>query len=217
MTIKLIIFDLDGTLVDSLDDLTTATNRMLRHFGRDELVPQQVRQLVGQGARRLVERALPGAAPAEVEEGLRIFLSYNEAHIADRTRPYPGVVASLPVLGEGRQLAVISNKNVAHCRKLLGVLGIADHFAEVLGADSLPVRKPSPEPLLKLMRDCGMTPDETVMVGDSINDIAAGRGAGVVTIGCTYGYGGLEELAEADYLVDGFVELAALPLFQPGV
>jgi phosphoglycolate phosphatase len=213
MRIKLIIFDLDGTLVDSLDDLTDATNYMLKRFGKEELTRGEVRLLVGQGAKRLVERAMSGASSEEVEEGVQIFLTYNDAHIADKTRLYSGVMETLAILGEQRRLAVISNKYEAHCRKLLAVLGVAGHFSTVLGADTLPFRKPSPEPLLKLMADCGLTAKETVMVGDSSNDIIAGRGAGVLTIGCTYGYGDISELDEADYRVDQFAELLKLPLF----
>ncbi len=212
--IKLIIFDLDGTLVDSLGDLTDATNYMLRRFGRQELASREVRLLVGQGAKRLVERAMPGAAPDEVEQGIRFFLEYNEAHIADRTRLYPGVVENLPRLGAGRVLTVVSNKQSTHCRKLLDILGIAGHFASVMGADSCPQRKPSPEPLLKLMADYGMHAADTVIVGDSSNDIIAGREAGVVTVGCTYGYGDLSELVDADYRVGNFKELLDLPPFK---
>jgi phosphoglycolate phosphatase len=212
--IKLIIFDLDGTLVDSLDDLTDATNYMLKGFGRGELTRREVRLLVGQGATRLVERAMPGASSDEVEEGVRLFLTYNDLHIADRTRLYPGVKETLAILGEGRVLSVISNKYAAHCRKLLAVLGVAGHFGAVLGADSLPFRKPSPEPVLKLLADLEMSAAETAIVGDSSNDIIAGKGAGVVTIGCTYGYGDLEELAGADYRIDRFAELLEHPLFR---
>jgi phosphoglycolate phosphatase len=212
--IKLIIFDLDGTLVDSLDDLTDATNAMLRRFGKGELARPEVRLLVGQGAKRLVERAMPDALAEEVEEGVQLFLAYNDAHLADKTRPYPGVTETLAILGEQWRLAVISNKYEAHCRKLLSVLKVADYFEAVLGADSLPFRKPSPEPLLKLMADCGLTATETVIVGDSSNDMIAGRGAGVVTIGCTYGYGEPDELAGADYRIDRFAELIDLPLFK---
>ncbi len=211
--IRLIILDLDGTLVDSLDDLTDATNFMLRRFGREEIARHEVRLLVGQGARRLVERALLGAAPDEVEQGIRFFLEYNEAHIADRTRLYPGVWENLPRLGAGRLLTVVSNKQSTHCRKLLEALDIAGHFAAVLGADSCPQRKPSPEPLLKLMAEYGMHAAGTVIVGDSSNDIIAGREAGVVTVGCTYGYGDLSELADADYQANSFAEILDLPLF----
>ncbi len=212
--IKLIIFDLDGTLVDSLDDLTDATNFMLRSFGRRELAGRDVRRLVGQGAKRLVERALTGASPDEVEHGVRLFLEYNEAHIADKTRPYPGVRDVLPLIAKDRTLAIISNKQSTHCRRLLEVLGIADRFAAVLGADSCVQRKPSPEPLLKLMADLGVGAAETLMVGDSSNDIIAGLGAGVVTIGCTYGYGDLSEIADADYRVDSFAEILDLPILS---
>jgi phosphoglycolate phosphatase len=213
MQIKLIIFDLDGTLVDSLDDLTDATNYMLTHFGKAELTRREVRLLVGQGATRLVERAMPDASSEEVEEGVQLFLAYNDAHIADRTRLYPGVKETLAILGQLYRLAVISNKYVAHCRKLLAILEVAGHFGVVLGADSMPFRKPSPEPLLKMMVDCGVTVAESVMVGDSINDMIAGREAGVVTIGCTYGYGEPDELAGADYHIDRFAEILDLPLF----
>lgn len=211
---KLIIFDLDGTLIDSLDDLTDATNHMLGIFRRKALTPLEVRKLVGQGARNLVERAMPGATADEMDTGLAEFLAYNEAHIADRTRPYPGVEETLARLqAGGSAMAVVSNKNVALCREVLAVLGIDTYFAEVLGADSLPFRKPSPDPVLQLLRDFGVSAGEAVMVGDSINDIAAGRGAGVMTIGCTYGYGEISELAEADCRIDRFAQLIELPVF----
>ena len=214
MPIKLIIFDLDGTLVDSLDDLTDSTNAMLRRFGKGELTRREVRLLVGQGAKRLVERAMPAASAEDVEEGVQLFLAYNDLHIADRTRLYPGVKETLHRLGEGRILSVISNKYEAHCRKLLALLELTDLFRAVMGVDSHPLRKPSPEPLLKLMSDMGMAAAETAMVGDSSNDMIAGKGAGVVTIGCTYGYGDLSELTDADYRVDRFAELIDLPLFS---
>jgi phosphoglycolate phosphatase len=214
MPIKLIIFDLDGTLVDSLDDLTDATNAMLKRFGRRELNPRAVQLLVGQGAKRLAERAMQDAPPAEIEEGVRLFVEYNEAHIADKTRLYPGVGETLAILGKTRRLAVISNKNCLLCRKLLEVLEVAGHFSAIMGADSLPFRKPSPEPVLRLLADFGVTAAETAIVGDSSNDMIAGRGAGVVTIGCTYGYGEMNELVGADYRIDRFAELIDLPLFK---
>ena len=214
MPIKLIIFDLDGTLVDSLDDLTDSTNAMLRRFGKGGLTRREVRLLVGQGAKRLVEGAMPAASAEDVEEGVQLFLAYNDAHIADKTRLYPGVEETLSIFGKQSRLAVISNKYEAHCHKLLAVLGVAEHFCQVMGVDSLPFRKPSPEPLLKMMADCGVTSAETVIVGDSSNDSTAGKGAGVVTIGCTYGYGEMDELAGANYRIGRFPELLDLPLFK---
>jgi len=215
--IDLIIFDLDGTLIDSLPDLADATNHMLAALGRPRIDQDAVRRLVGQGARRLVERALAGAAQEEVEQGLALFLDYNHRHIADRTVLYPGVGETLDALkGRGMRLAIISNKNVALCREVVSALGIDRYFEEILGADSLPFRKPSPEPVLKLLADFGVDPERAALVGDSINDIAAGRGAGVPTVGCTWGYGDPVELKDADYRIDEFAELLEIPLFCHG-
>jgi phosphoglycolate phosphatase len=214
MGVKLVIFDLDGTLVDSLSDLTTATNLMLAAFDRPQLAEAEVRQLVGQGARRLVERALAGAPVEEVERGLSLFLEANAAHIADRTRLYPGARETLDrLLERGMSLAIISNKNAALCCQLLEALEVDEYFDEVLGADSVAERKPSPVPILHLLDRVGLAPPDAVMVGDSVNDIAAGKGAGVVTVGCDYGYGGPAELAEANFRIATLPELLSLPLF----
>jgi phosphoglycolate phosphatase len=214
-TIKLIIFDLDGTLIDSLDDLADATNHMLTSLGRAEANRDQVRGFVGQGARRLVEKAMPNAVAEEIEIGLSVFLAYNEEHIVDKTRLYPGVAETLSALRRaGKALAVVSNKNVALCRKVLTTLEADGFFECVIGADSLQARKPSPEPLFKVLRDLGASPEQAVIVGDSINDIAAGKGAGIVTVGCTYGYGDRTEIADADYLIDTVSGLLELPILR---
>jgi phosphoglycolate phosphatase len=214
-TIDLIIFDLDGTLIDSLDDLADATNHMLASLGRKPATLEQVRGYVGQGARRLVERAMPNGVPEEIEIGLSVFLAYNEQHIVDKTRLYPGVAETLSSLRlAGKSLAVVSNKNVALCRKVLTTLDADRYFECVIGADSLQARKPSPEPLLKVLRDLAVPPEKAAIVGDSINDIAAGKGAGIVTVGCTYGYGDRAEIEDADYLVDSVTGLLELPIFR---
>jgi phosphoglycolate phosphatase len=213
LPIKLLIFDLDGTLIDSLPDLTDATNQLREHFNLAALTPNDVRKLVGQGARSLVERALPGAKPEQVEEGLKIFLDYNLAHITDKTRPYPGVIETLETLStQDRALCVLSNKNVALCREVLSRLGLSSYFPTVLGADSFPSRKPSPEPILAILTQFGVGTREAVMIGDSINDMAAGEGAGVITVGCSYGYGASAELAGADFVVADFPSLLGLPI-----
>lgn len=213
-TIELVIFDLDGTIIDSLDDLSAATNHMLSDLGEKNMSKKEVRQLIGQGARRLVERAIPDASAEEIERGLSLFLAYNEEHIVDKTRLYPGVIETLDALRrQGRRLAVISNKNVSLCRKVMHTLRVESFFTSVIGADSLPFRKPSPQPVLKMLEEYLVAPGNAVIIGDSINDIAAGKAAGVVTVGCTYGYGETAELTEADYLVGTFTELLDLPFF----
>jgi phosphoglycolate phosphatase len=208
MTSYLFILDLDGTLIDSLDDLTASVNVMRQEFALPAIGRQAVRGMVGQGARNLVERALPGRSAQEVDDGLAIFLSHNEEHLFDRTRLYPGVAEILAALGrQGHTLALLSNKNEGLCRKLLEHFGIAGLFAAVRGGDSMTCRKPSPEPILRLMDMLARRPTETVMVGDSINDIAAGRDAGVLTIGCSFGYGEPTELADATFIINSFSEL----------
>ena len=205
---RLMILDLDGTLIDSLDDLTEAANHARAAFGLPPLSAADVRKLIGQGARRLVERALPGLSPAEMERGLELFLRYNFEQIAVRTSFYPGVIETLERLADaGFILTVASNKSEVHCREVLRILGADRHLAAILGADSVAARKPSPEPIFHLMRQFGCGAAETVMVGDSINDVQAGKAAGVFTVGCDYGYGPCHELDEADRVISSFPEL----------
>lgn len=213
--IKLVIFDLDGTLINSLEDLTDATNHMLSEMRKEKLPVEDVRKLVGQGARRLVERALPGVSSLEIERALDSFLSFNENHIVDKTVLYPGAKETLAKLKDrGFLLAVISNKNESLCQKVMQTLGINIFFKVVIGADSLPYRKPSPEPVLKLLRDFQANISEAVIVGDSINDIAAGKAAGVITVGCLFGYGDSQELTGSDYVVSSLPELLELPILK---
>lgn len=209
--IKLIIFDLDGTLVDSLADLTAAANQMRAQFGLAELSREEVKNLVGEGARRLVERALPGFAPKDVQAGLEFFLHFNMQHIADSTVFYPGVVETLELLkNRGYLLAVASNKSEPLCREMLRILGVAELFAAILGAESAAERKPSPAPILHLLEQFVVEAGETIMVGDSSNDILAGKAAGVLTIGCDYGYGTGEDLLGADRIVSAFGEVITI-------
>ena len=212
--VDLVIFDLDGTLVDSIPDLTDAVNKFLGASGRSPLAMDDVRRLVGKGARNLVERALGNGTEEEVERSLAIFLAYNEAHIADKTVMYPGVAETLQELRRrGCRMAMVTNKTEFLSRKLLAVIGIDNYFEQILGADSLPFRKPSPEPILKVLRDGAVPADRAVMVGDSINDIAAGKKAGLITVACTFGYGTEVEFSQADYRIEIMDQLLELPFF----
>ena len=210
---KLLIFDLDGTLIDSIVDLTEAVNRMRATFGMGELAREQVRGMVGRGARNLVERALPGIGAEEIEKGLAFFLAYNQEHLLDNTRLYPGVEETLRLLnGQDRVMAVISNKNTDLCRMILSACGVDSLFRTILGADAVAEPKPSPQPLLMLLKEFSISAPEGLMIGDSINDISAGKAAGMQTVGCTYGYGWPDELTDSDWKIDSFRHLLDLPI-----
>jgi len=212
--IKLVIFDLDGTLIDSLAELTAAINHVSGLFGLTQFSECEVRSLLAAGSQRLVEKAFPKAGPAELAEAYSAYLAYSEAHLLTSARIYPGVVDTLSELQRnGILMAIISNKHSRLSRSLLRRLGIEANFFAVIGPDSLPFRKPSPKSLLKLLDDLGMNAGEGVIVGDSVSDILTGRRTGVVTVGCSYGYGNAFELKNADYCISSLPELLKLPLF----
>src|SRR5262245_39957887 len=145
MTIRAVLFDLDGTLVDSLEDLTDAVNQMLTGFGREPLTSTEVRGLVGKGARNLVQRALGTESPEEIDKGLELFVEFNCAHIADKSKLYPGAGELLETLAaHGIRMAVISNKQEALSRLILDVLGAAGSMDIVCGGDTFAEMKPSP-------------------------------------------------------------------------
>jgi len=211
MTITTVLFDLDGTLVDSLHDLTDAVNHMLTGFGRQQLAPVQVKQLVGKGARNLVQRALATTAADDIERGLASFTEFNALHIADKSRLYPGVRELLQQLADcGTRMAIISNKNEALSRLILKALEIDTYFDIIAGGDTFAEMKPSPLPLMSVIDKFCCSPAETVMVGDSINDIQSGCRAGIATIGCSWGYGSAEELYEADYQAASLADIFSI-------
>jgi len=212
-----VLFDLDGTLVDSLEDLTDAVNHMLATFGKPELATDAVRRMVGKGARHLVQQALSADPAADIERGLQLFLEFNAGHIADKSRLYPGAREMLDKLAAaGIRMAIVSNKNEAMSRLILQALDAEGYFSVISGGDSCAEMKPSPLPLLQAMEQLGTTPGTTVMVGDSINDIQAGRRAGITTIGCSWGFGYPEELVDATLIAASCPELEPL-LVQRGV
>jgi phosphoglycolate phosphatase len=185
----LLVFDLDGTLIDSVGDLTTAVNRLRQDYQLPPLATDLVRRYVGDGVRKLVERALQGH-PADFEAALRAYRGYYEHHLHDTTALFPGVADGLKKLcAAGYQLAVISNKPANFCRVLLAQLGIAELFCCVLGDGDTPRLKPDPAPLLEVMRRAGATPEETWMIGDHHTDLEAARHAGVRSVFVSYGLG----------------------------
>jgi phosphoglycolate phosphatase len=180
--------DLDGTVVDSRADLAAATNHVLRSFGRPEIPPRSVYALVGEGARRLVERALGPAHAADVDEGVARFLAYYGAHLLDATVLYPGVADALDALDDaGVALTVCSNKPEGYSRAILDGLGVAARFRAIIGGDSLPTRKPDPAGMAKLVRITGVPRARTLLVGDSPVDVATAANAGVAFCGVAWG------------------------------
>lgn len=187
--LRLVVFDLDGTLVDSSEDLATAVNRMLEALapGTPPLAHAQVRSFIGNGARVLVGRALEAAGlAAAVDAALPAFLAAYRGCLLDRTRFYPGVLTALAAL-RPVPLAVLTNKPGDLSRALLAGLGASGHFVRVIGGGDAP-RKPDPAGLRELIASCGAAADETVLVGDSAVDVATGRAAGVFTVGVLCGF-----------------------------
>lgn len=183
------MFDLDGTLVDSSEDLATAVNRMLATLapGTPPLAHPQVRSFIGNGARVLVGRALQAAGLGpDVDAALPAFLAAYRGCLLDRTRFYPGVREALDAL-RPVPLAVLTNKPGDLSRELLAGLGAADLFVRVIGGGDAP-RKPDPAGLRELMALCDAAADETVLVGDSAVDVATGQAASVFTIGVLCGF-----------------------------
>jgi len=210
MNIRAVLFDLDGTLVDSLEDLTDAVNHIRDAFSHPPLTADAVCHKVGKGARHLVQQVLPDASDADIDRALDLFLEYNRQHIADKSRLYPGIREILHELAARNiQMAVVSNKNEDLSTLILETFGIHGLFESICGGDTYPERKPSPLPLLNVVNRLGIAPNECVMVGDSINDMQAGHQANIASIGCTWGYGSREELAGADALAHSPQELLA--------
>jgi phosphoglycolate phosphatase len=211
-----LLFDLDGTLVDSRADLTDSINLMLAELGHERLPDARVIGFVGEGARLLVERALRSTREIEpqrqeVDSALKIFERHYREHLLDRTTIYPEVVETLESLARIPK-AIVTNKPYRFTVALLDGIGLRRHFATVLGGDSLPERKPSPQMLLEATRRCSAEPSRSLMIGDSRVDVAAGKAAGMETCGYTSGFRGREELVEAgaDYLIERFSELKGL-------
>lgn len=210
MIIRAVLFDLDGTLVDSLEDLTDAVNHIRGAFSHLPLTADAVRRKVGKGARHLTQQVLPDASDADVDRALGLFLKYNRQHIADKSRLYPGIQEILHELAARNiRMAVVSNKNEDLSSLILQTLGIHSLFEIICGGDTYPERKPSPLPLLNVAAGLGIVPNECVMVGDSINDIQAGQQANIYSIGCTWGYGSSEELSGASTVAHTPQELLA--------
>jgi phosphoglycolate phosphatase len=213
--IKFLIFDLDGTLVDSRLDLIHSVNAMLRHLRRPELPGEVIASYVGDGAPMLVRRALGDPRDeAFLQQALEYFLAYYRAHKLDYTHVYEGIKdALIAIRGANgtRRMAVLSNKPVNPSRAIVEALGLGGFFAHVYGGNSFETKKPDPLGAKTLLRQMKASASETLIVGDSSIDVLTGRNAGLWTCGVTYGFAP-HTLCEAppDVVVDSPQELGAL-------
>jgi phosphoglycolate phosphatase len=214
--IRLLVFDLDGTLIDSRLDLVNSVNAALRFLERPELPPDVIASLVGDGAPVLVRRALGDPVDeALVERGLEFFLAFYREHKLDHTQLYSGIPEALQQMrgnhGAPRRMAVLTNKPVHPSRAIVHALGVAAHFPIIYGGNSFSTKKPDPLGLQTIMQEIGAQPEETLMIGDSAVDILTGHNARTWTVGVTYGFAP-HTLAEAepDITVDSPAELAQI-------
>jgi phosphoglycolate phosphatase len=186
----LLIFDLDGTLVDSRLDLANAVNAMRQHLAMSPLTNERVYSYVGHGAPVLVRRALgEPAAEHDLQAALAFFMQYYAAHDLEHTTLYPGVRESLDRFRDaGKRMAVLTNKPVRMSRHIVEGLGIGGHFFQVFGGDSFERKKPDPMGVEALLREAGMDRAHAMMVGDSAVDVATARNAGIACCGVTYGF-----------------------------
>jgi phosphoglycolate phosphatase len=185
-----IVFDLDGTLIDSRADLAQAVNHVLRMLGLPSLPLDVVTSYIGAGARMLVQRSLGPQHEHRLDDGLRLFMEFYGAHLLDHTQLYPGITDLLSTLARrGVGLSVLSNKPEAMSRAILAHLGVLPLFAVVVGGDSVAARKPDPGGLQHLCVHLHMSPEQLLMVGDSVIDLDTARAAGIAFCGVAWGFG----------------------------
>lgn len=215
---KMVLMDVDGTLVDSVPDLAFCTDAMMEQLGLPARGETKVRQWVGNGVERLIKRALLDSLEGEPEEALYqkaepIFLALYKENTSKRSRLYPGVNEGLAWLkSRGYRLGSVTNKAAQFTYPLLRDLGIIDYFEIIISGDTLPEKKPHPAPLLHAASFFGIAPEKALMVGDSISDVKAARAAGFQIICLSYGYNHGIDIADShpDGVIDSLIEIKGL-------
>ncbi|HET9697523.1 MAG TPA: HAD-IA family hydrolase [Terriglobales bacterium] len=214
--IRLLIFDLDGTLIDSRQDLTNSVNAMLRNYGRPELPCDLIATYIGDGAPMLVRRALGDPDDEKfVAEALVFFLAYYREHKLDNTYVYEGIRESLNDIRAARngdiKMAVLSNKPVNPSRAICEALGLSEFFFQTYGGNSFPTKKPDPQGACELLKEAQVKPEQAVMIGDSANDVLTAQNAGMFSVGLKYGLSPATlEKVPPDILLDRPDELGEL-------
>ena len=222
--LKLLIFDLDGTLADTSQDIANALNYALEPFGVREYSVEETKAMVGSGISKLLESLTPKGAvnspsgkggnvsPADLVTGR--FLDYYDNHLIDNTVAYPYVKETLLKLN-GYKKAVLSNKREIYSKRVLEGIDILQHFDLVWGSDSVREKKPSPVPITDLLQQFGISKKEAVIIGDSNYDVEAGKAAGIKVVAVTYGFRKRKVLEDADVIIDSFDELLkVIPLID---
>ncbi len=211
-SIRAFIFDLDGTLIDSKNDLVNSVNAMLREIGRKELPTHTIAGYIGHGAPQLIASALgPHSTEADRKVALSIFLAHYEQHNLDATLPYPGVEEALVALSR-HPMAVLTNKPLKMSVQILEGLGLAKFFRAIYGGDSFEKKKPDPAGALSILEELSTDPGRAAMVGDSDVDIQTARNAKMHAVAVTYGFGNYDRQANpADLYLDRLTQLVATP------
>jgi phosphoglycolate phosphatase len=204
-----LLFDLDGTLIDSKRDLAHSVQYIQKRYEMPTSTEQQVGTFIGDGVVKLIQRALPGLTQSRLDEAVSAFKAYYREHCLDHTTIYPGVVPMLNHFHR-KKMVVVTNKPVRISAHILDLLGLSPYFALVIGGDSLPNKKPHPEPILNALKTIGfINPKRAVVIGDSPNDVRAGRAAGTYTCGIRSNIADFQKLADSkpDYMIRSMKEL----------
>jgi len=213
-SVRALIFDLDGTLIDSQRDLIRSVSATLREMGREELHEDTVSGYIGHGAPQLVGRALGSATEDECQRALKFFLAYYEDHKLDSTCAYPGVPEALEHLA-AFPMAILTNKPVRVSMRILKELGLAKYFRAVYGGNSFETKKPDPFGARTILREFGAAPAEAILVGDSEVDVQTARNAGTLAASVNYGFGTHDRAAyPADIYLNWLTDL--VPLLRNG-
>lgn len=210
-SILLLIFDLDGTLIDSKKDLAVSVNLTFRDLGLPEKPLEEIYGYVGNGVRRLILDSLGGAEPALLEQSLQIFEGHYLKHLLDETDLYPGMEEILTYFQEKKK-AVVTNKPLLYTTRIMEGLGARPHFDLILGSEPIVNLKPHPEMILRTLDYLKVSPSEAVMIGDTVNDVHAARAAGIKSCGVGYGIGDPDLLRSAgpDFFAETVADLKRL-------